>query len=76
MVFNLYRIVNGAIKTRFNCGYYKTDAPEAVVEEIVEMIETDNKINIEEFGNSVVSILKARGYKCEEYDVKIFGYIS
>lgn len=77
MVFNLFRIVKDSVTGGlYNCGYYETDAPENVVKEIVATIEADNKLAIKDFSCAVVNILKARGYMCEEYEIKTFGYSS
>ena len=78
MVFNLYRSKDGCAggDSYFNCGYYETDATEKVIKEIVASIKEDDRLGICDFGNAVITILKARGYKCEEYEIKSFGYRS
>ena len=77
MVFNLFRRVKDSVYDDLhNCGYYETDAPENVIKEIVASIEADNKLAIKDFSRAVVNILKTRGYMCEEYEIKTFGYSS
>lgn len=77
MVFNLYRNLKDSVTDGFfNCGYYETDATESVIEEIVNNIKDDNKLAIKDFSCAVVNILKARGYTCEKYEIKSFGYSS
>lgn len=77
MVMQLYRSIENFTTSNFHdCGYYETDASEEVVSEIVASIEKDNKLNIEKFSDAVVTILKARGYSCEPYEIKRFGYSS
>lgn len=77
MVINLYRTVTDSVTGGFhNCGYYETDATESVIEDIVRSIKDDNKLAIKDFSCAVVNILKARGYMCEEYEIKTFGYSS
>lgn len=75
MIFNLYRELKDSVTDGFhNCGYFETDAPESVIEETVNLIRSDNKLEISQFGDSVCTILKARGYYCERYKIKSFGY--
>lgn len=77
MIFSLYRNVKDSpTGGHYECGTYETDATEDVVEEIVNVLEKENKIKILEFGESVKSILVARGYACEKFEVKRFGYSS
>ena len=77
MIFNLYRTIrDSVINGHYNCGYFETDAPECIIEEIVKSIESDNKLSIPQFSNSVCTILKARGYSCEPCKIKSFGYSS
>ena len=71
MIIKLYRKTESFTH---NCGYYKTDASDSVIENIIKDIKKDNKLAINDFGNAVVTILKARGYECEEYEIKSFGY--
>lgn len=67
----LYRSIRYSVTGGFhNCGYYETDASEVVVSEIVKSIEKDNKLNIAEFSDAVVTILRARVYTCEPYESK------
>ena len=77
MIFSLYRdIKDSPTGGHFNCGTYKTDATEDVVKGIVDILEKEDKVKITEFGESVKSILIARGYDCEQFKVKQFGYSS
>ena len=74
MVFSLWRSAGG--NHLQYCGYYETDATEDVIEEIVNSIKKDNKLPIKDFAPSVVAILRARGYTCEEYKIRSFGYTN
>ena len=77
MVMQLYRNIERFEPTYFrNFGYYETDASEDVVSEIIKSIEKDKKVSVDKFADAVVTILKARGYSCEHYEVKRFGYSS
>lgn len=74
MVINLYRNLDTVIGGSHNCGYYKTDASEEVINGIIEDLKKDDKLKICDFAEAVETILKARGYSCEEYKIKSFGY--
>ena len=77
MIFNLYRTIRDSVIDGYhNCGYFETDAPECIVEEIVKSIESDNRLSISQCSSSVCTRLKARGYLCEPYEIKSFGYSS
>lgn len=75
MVFNLYRCKKDSpTDGYFNCGFYKTNATKDVVEKIISDIKQDDILAIKDFSNAVTTIIKARGYTCEEYIIEKFGY--
>lgn len=77
MLFNLYRRDSDSLTNNyFDCGSYETDAPIEIVKKIVNDIKEDGKIGISEFSNAVVTILKARGYACNSYEIRKIGYSS
>lgn len=68
MIFQLTKYIN---ETRYDCGTYETDAPEEVVEGIIKDFEADGHW-FHPLSDAVVSILKIRGYTCEEFTINKF----
>lgn len=71
MLFQLFKNVDDK---PLSLGYYETNATDVIIKDIVADLDTDGLLDLNGIKKAVPTILRARGYICEEKEIKKFGY--